>query len=262
MKTYFCPTTKRMFGKLFSRSSAQPTQPNDFSVLGMDMHSHLIPDIDDGAKSMEESLELIRGLIQLGYSGAITTPHVMGDYYPNTAAIIQNGWEELRRAIRQAGLTFRLEASAEYNLDNYTAELFAKGDILPMPGKRILVELSFFGAPPDLENRIFQLRLQGYFPILAHPERYSYYIGNLVALERIRDLGCDLQVNILSLTGHYGSQVAKWAKTLIDKDMVSYLGTDMHNTRHLQELRAALRQKDILRILQRHTFKNQDLLNL
>ena len=186
----------------------------------------------------------------------------MGDYYPNTAAIIQNGWEELRRAIRQAGLTFRLEASAEYNLDNYTAELFAKGDILPMPGKRILVELSFFGAPPDLENRIFQLRLQGYFPILAHPERYSYYIGNLVALERIRDLGCDLQVNILSLTGHYGPQVAKWAKALIDKDMVSYLGTDMHNTRHLQELRAALRQKDILRILQRHTFKNQDLLNL
>ena len=251
-----------MFGKLFSRSSAQPTQPSDFSVLGMDMHSHLIPEIDDGAKSMEESLELIRGLIQLGYSGAITTPHVMGDYYPNTAAIIQNGWEELRRAIRQAGLTFRLEASAEYNLDNYTAELFAKGDILPMPGKRILVELSFFGAPPDLENRIFQLRLQGYFPILAHPERYSYYIGNISALERIRDLGCDLQVNILSLTGHYGSQVAKWAKTLIDKDMVSYLGTDMHHAGHLQELQAALQQKDILRILQRHTFKNQDLLNL
>ena len=252
-----------MFGKLFSRSSANhATQPSDFSVLGMDMHSHLIPGIDDGAKTMEESLELIRGLIQLGYSGAITTPHVMGDYYPNTAAIIQNGCEELRRAIRQAGLNFRLEASAEYNLDSYTAELFAQGDILPMLGKRILVELSFFGAPPDLENRIFQLRLQGYFPILAHPERYSYYLGNLKALERIRDLGCDLQVNILSLTGHYGPQVAKWAKTLLDKEMVSYLGTDMHHAGHLQELQAALRQKDILRILQRHTFKNQELLNL
>lgn len=251
-----------MFGKLFSRSSAHVTQPSDFSVLGMDMHSHLIPGIDDGAKTMEESLELIRGLIQLGYSGAITTPHVMGDYYPNTGAIIQTGREELRRAIRQAGLTFRLEASAEYNLDNYTAELFAQGDILPMPGKRLLVELSFFGAPPDLENRIFQLRLQGYSPILAHPERYSYYQGNLKALERIRDLGCDLQVNILSLTGHYGSQIAKWAKTLLDKDMVSYLGTDMHHAGHLQELQAALQQKDILRILQRHTFKNQDLLNL
>ncbi len=251
-----------MFGKLFSRSSAHVTQPSDFSVLGMDMHSHLIPGIDDGAKTMEESLELIRGLIQLGYSGAITTPHVMGDYYPNTGAIIQTGREELRRAIRQAGLTFRLEASAEYNLDNYTAELFAQGDILPMPGKRLLVELSFFGAPPDLENRIFQLRLQGYSPILAHPERYSYYQGNLSALERIRDLGCALQVNILSLTGHYGSQIAKWAKTLLDKDMVSYLGTDMHHAGHLQELQAALQQKDILRILQRHTFKNQDLLNL
>jgi tyrosine-protein phosphatase YwqE len=252
-----------MFGKLFSRSSANhATQPSDFSVLGMDMHSHLIPGIDDGAKTMEESLELIRGLIQLGYSGAITTPHVMGDYYPNTGAIIQNGREELCRAIRQAGLNFRLEASAEYNLDSYTAELFAQGDILPMPGKRLLVELSFFGAPPDLENRIFQLRLQGYFPILAHPERYTYYIGNLSALERIRDLGCDLQVNILSLTGHYGPQVAKWAKTLLDKDMVSYLGTDMHHAGHLQELQAALRQRDILRILRRHTFKNQELLNL
>ncbi len=252
-----------MFGKLFSRSSAShATQPSDFSVLGMDMHSHLIPGIDDGAKTMEESLELIRGLIQLGYSGAITTPHVMGDYYPNTGVIIQNGWEELCRSIRQAGLNFRLEASAEYNLDSYTAELFAQGDILPMPGKRLLVELSFFGAPPDLENRIFQLRLQGYFPILAHPERYSYYQGNLSALERIRDLGCELQVNILSLTGHYGPQVAKWAKTLLDKDMVSYLGTDMHHAGHLQELQAALRQRDILRILQRHTFKNQDLLNL
>ena len=131
-----------------------------------------------------------------------------------------------------------------------------------MPGKRILVELSFFGAPPDLENRIFQLRLQGYSPILAHPERYSYYIGNLDALERICDLGCDLQVNILSITGHYGPQVAKWAKTLLDKGMVSYLGTDMHHARHLKELQAALRQKDLLRILQRHTFKNQDLINL
>lgn len=250
-----------MFGKLFSRSSAQhATQPSNFSVLGMDMHSHLIPGIDDGAKTVEESLELIQGLIQLGYSGAITTPHVMGDYYPNTGAIIQDGLEELRRAIRQAGLTFRLEASAEYNLDTYTAELFAKGDILPMPGKRLLVELSFFGAPPDLENRIFQLRLQGYFPILAHPERYNYYLGNLGALERICHLGCDLQVNILSLTGHYGPQVAKWAKTLLEKNMVSYLGTDMHHVGHLQELQAALKQKDILRILQRHTFKNQELL--
>lgn len=252
-----------MFGKLFSRSSDKnASSSSNFSMLGMDMHSHLIPAIDDGSKSIEESLELIRGLIQLGYTGAVTTPHVMGDYYPNNGSIIQNGWEELRRAIRQAGLDFRLEASAEYHLDDYTADLFAKGDILHMPGKRLLVELSFFGAPPDLENRLFQLRLQGYHPILAHPERYTYYIGNLKVMERICDLGADLQVNILSLTGHYGAPVAKWARTLIDKGMVSYLGTDMHNARHLQGLHDALRQKDILRILQRHTFKNQELLNL
>lgn len=252
-----------MLGKLFSRTTAKNgPPPSDFSVLGMDMHSHLLPGIDDGSKSIEESLELIQGLIKLGYSGAITTPHVMGDYYPNTEATIQPAWEALKKALHKAGINFRLEASAEYNLDTYTAELFAKGEILPMPGKRILVEMSFFGAPPDLENRIFQLRLQGYLPIMAHPERYSYYIGNLKALERIQELGCDLQVNILSLTGHYGAPVAKWAKTLLDKGMISYLGTDMHNARHLQGLQDALKHKDVLRILQRYTFKNAEFLNL
>lgn len=252
-----------MFGKLFSGSSDKPSSSADnFSVLGMDMHSHLIPGIDDGVQSIEESLELIRGLMQLGYTGAITTPHVMGDYYPNNGAIIQDGAVNLRRAIREAGLNFRLEASAEYNLDDYTADLFAKGDILPMPGKRILVELSFFGPPPDLENRIFQLRLNGFYPILAHPERYTYYMGKLNVMERICELGADLQVNILSLTGQYGSPTTKWAKTLLDKGMVSYLGTDMHHARHLQGLQDAIKQKDIVRILQRHSFKNKELLNL
>lgn len=251
-----------MFGKLFANNKSKDSAaPTDFSVLGIDMHSHLVPGIDDGAKTLEESLTLIRGLIKLGYSGAITTPHVMGDYYPNTGATIQDGWEELQRALRKEGLSFRLEASAEYNLDDYTAGLFAKGDVLLMPGKQILVELSFFGAPPDLDNRIFQLRLKGYYPILAHPERYAYYLGNIKELERIRDLGCDLQVNILSLTGYYGSPTAKWAKTLIEKGMVSYLGTDMHNERHLQALQNALRQKDVLKIIQRNTFKNKDLFN-
>lgn len=252
-----------MFGKWFSRSSDKPSSSADnYAVLGTDMHSHLVPGIDDGSKSIEESLELIRGLMRLGYSGAITTPHVMGDYYPNNGTIIQDAAQELRRAIREAGLDFRLEASAEYNLDDYTADLFAKGDILPMPGKRLLVELSFFGAPPDLENRLFQLRLQGFHPILAHPERYNYFQGNLKVMERICDLGADLQVNILSLTGQYGAPVAKWAKTLIDKGMVAYLGTDMHHARHLQGLQDALKQRDVLRILQRHTFKNQELFNL
>ena len=130
-----------------------------------------------------------------------------------------------------------------------------------MPGQHILVELSFFGAPPHLENRIFPLRLKVYYPTLAHPERYAYYLGNIKEIERIRDLGCDLQVNILSLTGYHGSHIAKWAKTLIEKGMVSYLGTDMHNERHLQALQDALRQKDVLKIIQRYTFKNQDLFN-
>jgi tyrosine-protein phosphatase YwqE len=185
----------------------------------------------------------------------------MGDYYPNNSAIIQNGWEELRKAIHQEGITFRLEASAEYQLDAYTADLFAQDDILPLPGKRLLVELSFFGAPPDLENRIFQLRLKGYHPILAHPERYSYYLGDLKGLERIKDLGCDLQVNILSLTGYYGAAIAKWAKKLVDREMVAYLGTDLHHERHLQALQDALKQRELLRILRHHSFKNQDLFN-
>ncbi|MBK9487671.1 MAG: hypothetical protein IPO07_01930 [Haliscomenobacter sp.] len=100
-----------MFGKLFANNKSKDSAaPTDFSVLGIDMHSHLVPGIDDGAKTLEESLTLIRGLIKLGYSGAITTPHVMGDYYPNTGATIQDGWEELQRALRKEGLSFRLEA--------------------------------------------------------------------------------------------------------------------------------------------------------
>ncbi|WP_353480745.1 CpsB/CapC family capsule biosynthesis tyrosine phosphatase [Haliscomenobacter sp.] len=251
-----------MFGNLFSRTQKKDEiPPQDFSVLNTDMHSHLIPGIDDGAKTLEESLELVRGLIKLGFSGAITTPHVMGDYYPNNGAIISSGCITLQEAIRREGLNFRLEASAEYNIDSYTAELFEQGDILFMPGKRILVELSFFAPPPDLENRIFQLRIKGYYPILAHPERYSYYMGSRSDIERICDLGCDLQVNILSLAGYYGNSIAKWAKTLVEAGMVSYLGTDMHHIRHLKALEDALKHKDILRLLQRYSFKNKDLFN-
>ena len=160
----------------FPRFKKKKLDPIDFSVLRTDIHSHLLPSIDDGSRSMEESLELISSLKELGFSKLITTPHIMSDYYKNTAKIIKEGLNNVRNALNKSNIQISIDAAAEYYIDFDFQQQIDKKEFLVFGNKYILVELPFIHEPNELKEIIFNLQINGYNVVLAHPERYSYYI--------------------------------------------------------------------------------------
>ena len=210
----------------------------DFSGLGTDMHSHLLPGIDDGSPDTETSIQLIKGMMELGYKKFICTPHVMQDMYKNNPKTIGAALESLQNAVAAAGLPVKLHAAAEYLLDeNFEALLQAKTPLLTLHDNKVLIEFSFVSTPLKLNEALFQLQINGYQPVLAHPERYSYLLQDKSLLESLKNSGCLFQLNLLSLTNYYGKIPAQLAEYLLDKDYIDLLGTDLHHARHLAALR-------------------------
>ncbi len=241
---------QNIYEKMFNFFKKKPNQELlDFSELGTDIHSHLIPGIDDGADDLETSLRLIAGLKALGFKKLITTPHVMSDYYQNERAQIEDGLILLREEVEKAGLDIEIQAGAEYYLDNYFDQLIEKEVLLTLSENYVLVEISFFSLPINLHNYIFKIRTKGYKPILAHPERYLYFKNDFKQYFRLKELGCSFQVNILSLTGHYGSVVKAVAEKLLKNNLVDFLGTDLHHLKHLELLKKSIELPGIQKIL-------------
>lgn len=208
---------------------------------------------------MADTLDILRGLQSLGYDHLIATPHVYQEYYPNSSDTIRKKLAEVREAATEAGIDLRLEASAEYMLDERFQELMAEDDLLPFGKNHILVELGFLAEPPNVEDTFFQLRTKGYRPILAHPERYLYLADDLDRYARFRELGALLQVNILSLVGHYGPEIKKLGWQLIKNDLADLLGTDCHHTGHVEKLQAALGDRKVQKVLQKGEWLNGTL---
>lgn len=205
----------------------------DFSVFKTDMHSHLIPGIDDGSQSLEQSIEIIRAFKNLGYQKIITTPHIMCDYYKNTPEIILSGLEKLRAELTRLNISIEIEAAAEYNLDDGLEKIIDDKQLLTFSNNHVLFELPFMQEPQNFQEIVFKLQTQGYKPILAHPERYSYWHKNFEKYEELKAKGILLQVNLLSLTGHYSPEVKKIAERMVDADLVDLVGTDCHKIEHL-----------------------------
>ncbi len=235
----------------------------NLSFLGADMHSHLLPGIDDGLQYLEQTVEFIKDLQKLGYSKLICTPHILSDLYPNSPATILPKLAMVRAALAKANVNVKVEAAAEYMIDHDFTELIAhskKEDLLTVGKDYILVEMSFLSPFPDFEKVIFDLRMLGLQPILAHPERYSYLHKHFTEYERFKELGCKLQVNLLSLSGGYGAQVKKAAEKLFEKQMVDFLGTDMHHERHLAMLKKLAARKDFYDLVSSAELLNKTLL--
>ncbi|HEX5551730.1 MAG TPA: CpsB/CapC family capsule biosynthesis tyrosine phosphatase [Chitinophagaceae bacterium] len=232
----------------------------DFSFLGTDLHSHLIPGIDDGSPDMETSVSLITSLHEMGYSRIITTPHIKQGYYPNDASTILPGCESVRQELKLRDIPVDLTAAAEYFLDADLIELMRNDEpLLTLTGKKLLVEISFIAPPLQLHEFLYQLQMKGYEPIIAHPERYGYYHREPEQYQKLIDVGCELQLNLLSLTGHYGKEVKKAAFKLLQKQSVSYLGTDLHHYRHIEGLDGILRNRGLMQTLRDYPWKNTDL---
>ena len=207
----------------------------DFSILKTDIHSHLIPGIDDGAQNLDESLELILALQELGFSKFITTPHIMSDFYKNTPEIINNGLSKVKDALNTLNIDTEIAAAAEYYIDFEFQNDIGEKEYLTFGNRYILVEISFLESPNNLKEIIFNLQLEGYNVVLAHPERYLYF--TLKEYKELSDRGILLQLNLLSITGYYSEEVKKQAEQLIDNDLISLVGTDCHNMKHVENLK-------------------------
>ena len=228
----------------------------------MDVHSHLIPGIDDGAQTVEESIELISGLVDNGIKKIVTTPHILHGSYNNTPELIRAGLEKLKPELTKAGLNVNIDCAAEYYFDDHFLRELVAENLITFGERHVLFELPVMMKPPQLEDAIFEMNTRGYTPILAHPERYTYLHGpKLEFYDRIRTMGVLFQVNLLSITGYYSKPIQKAARDLINAEMVDLVGTDMHNKRHLEHLPAALDDEFTARLLNKKDLLNHKLFN-
>lgn len=225
----------------------------DFTSVGIDMHSHLIPGVDDGAKDVDDSINLVSGLKELGFSELFTTPHTLQGIHPNTAQSLQQGHDKLSGKLPEG---IKLNLSSEYYLDDHFKHQLEKGSVLPLPGNRLLVEFSQIARPHNLEEELFELGIKGYQIILAHPERYLFFHKQFSYYSRLKEMGIELQVNALSLTDHYGKHIRLIAEKLIEKDLIDFIGTDIHHVKHLASLKKVPESKHFKRLIESDLLKN------
>ncbi len=247
----------------FRKKAPQPAgeAPTDFSFLGADMHSHLLPGVDDGAPDAETSLAHIRRMKALGWSRLITTPHVHLEFYDNNFESLQAGFAEHKRFIAAQEPGISLGIAAEYYLDNLFLPSVMPDGLLHFGNRHVLVEVSMAGWPRQLDDSIFSIIAAGYTPVLAHPERYVYE-SNPAVFQAWKDKGVLMAMNLLAPAGYYGPTVKALSKKYMEVGLYDYCGSDVHHERHLSVLeRICHDQPELMRQLEGYGFKNTELLH-
>ncbi len=244
-----------MFG-LFKKNH----QPDLFlSSLRTDIHSHLIPGIDDGVKSLEESIQIARGFKDLGYSRIITTPHIYPGVYDNNPAIIRTGLEKVQEFYKQEGLDIEISAAAEYFVDEHLLEsLKSNKELMTFGNDLILLETGFYEPPMIFDEVIFLLRSRQITPVFAHPERYVYIQNKPELAKTYLEKGMLFQLNFLSLSGYYSGKTKNIALDFLKSGHYSLIGSDCHKPLQLELLKAALPKK-VIDLLNQYSFMNSGL---
>lgn len=213
--------------------------------IDVDIHSHLLPGIDDGVNDLDESMAIIRAFQEQGFRKLITTPHIYQDHYPNTASIIHQAFDALQRRLNEEGVSITVEVAAEYFIDSHLSQLLEDNDEILSFGKQkfVLIETSFYTKPIIFDEVIFQLKSRGFTPVLAHPERYLFLENDLSWLRNCRDNGVKLQITTTSLVGVYGKPAQKVARRLLKEQMVDFLGSDIHRASQIDVWKRSLKCK-------------------
>lgn len=211
----------------------------------IDIHSHLLPGIDDGARTFEDTLRLTRALQSFGISQFITTPHIIQHVWNNTHEQILAKKMTTVIALEKNNIIVPLRAAAEYLMDDEFVRLFQSGNLLTLKDKYVLVEMSYINAPIQLYSILFDLQVAGYIPVLAHPERYLFYHNNFNEYLKLKRAGCLFQLNLLSVVGYYGAAITKTATELLQKGMYTYVGSDVHHDNHIAAFEQKVRLKDL-----------------
>lgn len=238
----------------FRKKESNKDTPTSYNSIAVDMHSHVLPGIDDGAQNPQESIYLIRKMMDAGISKIIATPHIMADYYRNTAESINGALAVLKEELVKEKIDIVVEAAAEHYFDETFETRIDDNKLMIMGHNYVLFELSFISPPPNVFPAIQKLLERGYKPILAHPERYSYMDINQI--KAFRDWGCNLQLNTISLTGYYGKSAMKMAESLVDNHMIDFISSDMHHPKHAEAFKRALKMPYVQRLLTDYPLKN------
>ncbi|NHA06582.1 capsular biosynthesis protein [Mucilaginibacter sp. HC2] len=246
-----------MFG-LFKKKPEKRHAHFNYDSIMVDMHSHVLPGIDDGAKTPEDSIILIRKMMELGIKKIIATPHIMVDFYRNTPETINNALNILKAELVKENIDIPVEAAAEHYFDETFEARVEERRLLTMGDNYALFEFSFINKPPNAIPVIQKMNDMGYKPILAHPERYPYM--DLEQFKNLHSWGCNFQLNTISLTGYYGRESKKMAESLIDNELIDFISSDMHHPKHAAALKEALRTTYVEKLLFDYPLKNTLLL--
>ena len=199
----------------------------------VDIHSHILHGIDDGAKTIEDTISLLQQMKAIGFENIITTPHIITNVYDNTEISIEIKYQETLATIDGNKIIKTFDFAAEYLMDSYLMKKMETQKLLPIKQNYVLVEMSYISPPIQLYDIIFELQLSGYKPILAHPERYQFYHANFNEYEKLKKAGCLFQLNLLSTVGYYNKNVAEIADKLLNKNMIDFVGSDIHHQNHI-----------------------------
>lgn len=211
----------------------------------VDIHSHLLWGIDDGARTFEDTLRLTKALQSFGISQLITTPHIIEHVWDNTRNIINTKKTETLIELEKNHISIPFRAAAEYMMDDHFVQLFKTGDLLTLKDKYVLVEMSYINAPIQLYSILFDLQVAGYIPVLAHPERYLFYHQNFEEYHKLKRAGCMFQLNLLSTVGYYGEEITQITEKLLQKGMYSFVGSDVHHNNHIAAFDLKVKYKDL-----------------
>lgn len=240
----------------FNKQKLTDLFPNNY----VDFHNHLLPNIDDGSKGFDESLNLIKRLSGYGIKNFVCSPHIMDGVWENTPEIINTKLFKLKDYLKKQGVVdINMRAAAEYMMDHHFEKILKSEKLLTIKDDYILVEMSFINAPLNLFDILFELQIAGYKPILAHPERYTFLQKNFEEYYKLKNAGCKFQLNLLSLSNYYGPEVLKISKKLLNNNLIDFTGTDTHNMRHLDFLEL-INNKQLLKLVKPILENNSKLL--
>lgn len=200
----------------------------------VDIHSHLLPGIDDGAKTIQDTIYLFERMKKMGFSEIITTPHVLNQVWNNSREKIENTAEETHKKLQEIEPNLHFKAAAEYMMDSSFITLFENEKLLTLKDNYVLVEMSYLNPPINLYAILFDLQINGYQPVLAHPERYAFYHNALENYKKLKNAGCLFQLNLLATVGYYGKEVVKTTEYLLKNNLYDFTGSDMHHNKHLE----------------------------
>jgi protein-tyrosine phosphatase len=207
----------------------------------VDLHCHYVPNIDDGSKSREESLAMLRGLHRIGFDVVIATPHMRPGMFDNTRVTLQGAFDQFHASVAGESDLPRLALSSEHYFDDVVFRRLVSGEGVPYPAERAaLLEFYEIDFPPMIDHRLFDLKARGILPIIAHPERYQCLWRSPEILERLVEHGAAALLDVAALVGKYGRRPQKCAEDLLERGLYHAACSDAHRPSDIQEVKAGM----------------------